>query len=363
MILLDMKTVMVEYKNGGIMTEIFIFKDLIDKIHIWSSIITMIASLVLTALSILLIYFNGAIRADKIKKENEEKCSLDYLIVTVSRYFNYLINIRKAVVNKFHYTEDFINNPNDKTKLKRAFSTISMIPNFQIDLSKYDFTIKTQPSIVDDIITYQQTYQEIINCKDHINSISKGCVNINTPQEVIIKTAKEMLEPEYDLYALNVLISIAIVTLNRILESINKFKIINNHKNSLGMRISDEARQELNAAILFLDSIGNYRWRECLNDLEPIKQKGWFVKFYQWIFSVTNKNNHKVVCILGIKIKKRLKEKELNKTLAEIKDLLSNHSNEFKQVHNDVFDLTQVFNVLWNEIHKADKDEEQEDDN
>ena len=345
------------------MLEVSIFRDFLDKIHIWSSIITMIASVILTAFSILLICLNGAIRADKIKKENEEKCSLDYLIVTVSRYFHYLINIRKAVLNKAHYTEDFINNPDDREKLKQAFSIISMIPNFQIDLSKYDFTIKFQPSIVDDIITYQQTYQEIINCKDHINHVSECCVTTNTPQEIIIKTAEEMLKPKCGLFALNVLISTAIIILNRILENINKFKINNNHKHSLGMRISDEARQELNAAILFLDSIGDYRYKECLNDLEPIIQKSWFVKFYQWIFSVTNKNNHKVVCIFGIKIKKRLKEQELNNTLSEIKDALSSHSNEFKKVHIDLFDLTQAFNILWNELHKSEDNKEQKEGN
>ena len=345
------------------MIEVSIIRGLIDKIQIWSSIITMIVSVVLTAFSILLIYFNGAIRADKIKKENEERCSLDYLIVTVSRYFNYLINIRKAVINKTHYIEDFINNPNDRDKLKQAFSIISMIPNFRIDLSKYDFTIKFQPSIVDDIITYQQTYQEIINCKDHVNRVSEGCISANLPQEVIIKTANEMLEPKHGLFALNILISTAIIILNRILENINKFKINNNHKNSLGMRISDEARQELNAAILFLDSIGDYRYKECLNDLEPIIQKSWFVKFYQWIFSVTNKNNHKVVCIFGIKIKKRLKEKELNTTLSEIKDALSSHSNEFKKLHIDLFDLTQAFNILWNELHKPEDNREQKEGN
>ena len=281
------------------------------------------------------------------------------VIVTVSRYFNYLINIRKVLLNKARYIEDFINNPNDREKLKQAFSIISMIPNFQIDLAKYDFTIKLQPNIVDDIITYQQTYQEIINCKDHVNRVSEGCISANLPQEVIIKTANEMLEPKHGLFALNILISTAIIILNRILENINKFKINNNYKNSLGMSISDDARQELNAAILFLDSIDDYRYKECLNDLKPIIRKPWFVKFYQWIFSVTNKNNHKVVCILGIKIKTRLKEHELNTTLGEINNSLSNYSNEFKKVHIDLFDLTQAFNILYNQIHKAENEEKQ----
>lgn len=151
-----------------------------------------------------MIYKCSSIEAEKKRRQIEEKCLLDYMLIVVYRYLTYMFELKNILYKKFDYLASFIQEPNNVEKRKHAFSTIAILQNMDIELAKYDFTIKAQPSIVDDIVHFQNLYQYIITGVENINNTSSRCVPISIPQEVVIETAKELISEGRSLFALTV---------------------------------------------------------------------------------------------------------------------------------------------------------------
>ena len=230
-------------------------------------IFNIIVTIILTIFSLVLIYKCSSMISDKNKKVDEEKAALDFLLIILRRYISYLIAIKSAIRSKMDYINIFLNGPNNIENRKFAFALIYLIPELKIELSKYDFTINSQPSIVDDILLYQELYQEISAGVDRVNYVSSMAVNINNPLEITIKTANDLIAKDKDLYILEILVSEAIVILKRIFDSVIRCKEFKKYDNSLTKLLDKNTINIVKDCERFLNSTNEKRWKYKLKDI------------------------------------------------------------------------------------------------
>lgn len=62
-----------------------------------AAVIGTVAAPIATLISISFIYWCSALNAERIRKEKEERCALDYLLVSISRYLHYMLSLRRSV--------------------------------------------------------------------------------------------------------------------------------------------------------------------------------------------------------------------------------------------------------------------------
>ncbi len=239
-------------------------------------IFNIIITVILTVCSLVLIYKCSSIEAEKKRVQKEEKAALDYLLIAIRRFLSYMLSIKGAIRSKINYINQFLEDPTNTEKRKYAFCLLYLIPNFQLDLAKYDFTVSTQPSIVDDIILYQEIYQDICAGVDRVNYISSQSININEPIEITIRTAEELITRGRELDTLEILASEIIVFLNRIYESILRCKKVHNYTDSFDRTMDDNIIEEVQKSIGILIETKQTRWLHQLNDIEPKKKSFWF---------------------------------------------------------------------------------------
>ena len=300
--------------------------------------------------------FGGGLFVAYEQKKSEERNSLDFLLVSISRYLHYIIGLINNLKQRQIYLQKYISDPNDKAMFEQAFCVMSVIPNFEININKYNFTINTRPCIVDDILLYQQLYKEVEEGFSLLNEISRNADFDNQQESLIL--AKNLLSKNWHIYILLVVLSKSAYLLNRVLKKVNEYKILYRYrfKDSLGMMLSDSTQREMLKIVEFLESLDDKSWKECINDLEPKNFRYCVKKFIQRIFSVTNEGNHKKICFLGFKIKfRRIRQKKAD-AINDIHTILQEHSNNFKQIQRNFVDLTMAIGVIYEEITKKKKE-------
>lgn len=168
----------------------------------------------------------------------------------------------------------------DKTLLQELFKDYSITQQKlileQINIKTIDVNfirhslIKTkisEPSIVDDILLYQELYQEISAGVDRVNYVSSMAVNINNPLEITIKTANDLIAKDKDLYILEILVSEAIVILKRIFDSVIRCKEFKKYDNSLTKLLDKNTINIVKDCERFLNSTNEKRWKYQLKDI------------------------------------------------------------------------------------------------
>ena len=304
----------------------------------------------------ILSFCGGGLIVYNKQKENEERNSLDFLLASVNRYLHHILYLRKHILLRTTFLQNYILNPNDEMNFENAFCTMSVVPNFEVDVTKYDFTISTKPCIVDDLMLYQQTYKGIEKGFEILNDLSRNNADFEKQQETIL-LAHKLLAPNWHMHTLLIYLSKAAYLLNRILDKVNEYKILYKHrfKYSLGMKMSEDTKKEMNEIILFLKSLDDQTWKECINDLEPKDFRYCAKRFLRRIISFTNEGNHKKICFLGLKIKFRRRKQEKNDTTQEIYKILREHSDNLKQIRKNIDTLALPIGIIFEEITKGKK--------
>jgi hypothetical protein len=139
-----------------------VYKNLTDYIWGWGSLIGAIA------VPILVWYF-GSSRAEKKRKENEENEALNYLLTSAYRYFQYLQGLEMHVFDTKNKMQNFVDNPNEESKLEAFRLLTPPTINFDIKLNNYAFTIKNQPLVTDFLFHFMTILEEL---KTHINFLN-----------------------------------------------------------------------------------------------------------------------------------------------------------------------------------------------
>ena len=301
-------------------------------------------------------FLGGGLVVYNKQKKCEERNSLDLLLASVNRYLHHVLYLRRHLLLRTKLLQNYILNPNDEINFDQAFCTMSVVPNFEVDVTKYDFTISTKPCIVDDIMLYQQTYKGIEKGFEFLNDISRNNADFEKPKETTL-LAHKLLSPNWHIHTLLIYIAKAAYLLNRILNKVNEYKILYKHrfKYSLGMQMSEDTKKEMNEIILFLKSLDDQTWKECINDLEPKDFRYCAKRFLRRVISFTNEGNHKKICFLGLKIKFRRTKQEKNDAKQEIYKILQEHSDNLKQIRKNIDTLALPIGIMFEEITKGKK--------
>lgn len=160
-----------------------IYKNWIDYIWGWSSVVGAI-------LIPVLIWFFGASRFENNKIEKEKQESLNYLLTSIYRYFQYFINLKQMVINKQNAMLQFLNNPTEESKVQ-AFSIFTPPAiDFDIIPSKYSFTISKENLIVDIIFQFLQILSDVNGNLEYINNDMKKIFDENVPIETFVRIAQ-----------------------------------------------------------------------------------------------------------------------------------------------------------------------------
>lgn len=138
----------------------------------------------------ILIWFFGSSRfeANKIKKEEQE--SLNYLLTSIYRYFQYFINLKQMVINKQLALIQFLDNPIEELKIQSFSIFTPPAVDFDITPSKYAFTISKENLIVDIIFQFLQTLSDVNGTLEYINNDMKKIFDENLPIETFVKIAQ-----------------------------------------------------------------------------------------------------------------------------------------------------------------------------
>ena len=285
-----------------------IVKDTLDYVSIYANIICSIVSLIL-------VYLCSAMLSDKKKKHEQEFNALNYLTICTNRYLKHVLGIWQIVRLRKGYLQEFIQDPDDKLKFFRAFQIIRPpIPNFEVRLPEYAFTVKKQPLLVDSLLKYIEKYSEVIETIDFFNRQTDIVLHSDIPRNKIVDLAKTSLKDnmeESNLFRWEVAICFTVYELNHLLELIHEYQYKNKYKNYAWIDVQGLVLERVKEAEAFLDKYWpDKNWRLDLIDPNDYFQNKnhWFKNFYQNIFSVKNENIHKVVRIFGFKISFRRKQ-------------------------------------------------------
>lgn len=286
-------------------TLVEIIKDAWDKWNIC-------ATFFLSFISILLVYICSARVSDNKKKKEQQFNSLNYLTICTNRYLKHMLGIWSVVKTKRELLNQYTLSPEDNKRLKNAFQIITApMINFKVTLEDYAFTVSSNPKILDYLLHYTECYSNVEHQIEMLNNESCLVLNNAVPQERPLQIAfayiQEKIE-ESNLTRLEFSTCHTIYILNQLLREIQNYQKLNKMKDYVYIDIQGVQLDRVIEAEEFLDKkIQNPNWRnELIDPNENKKDNKNRLKFYEKLFSIKNINNHKVISILGIKIKKKI---------------------------------------------------------
>lgn len=294
-----------------------LIKEFLDYANIISSILCGIISLVL-------VYKCSALLSDRIKKKEKEYNALNYLAICTHGYLKHVLSLWNIVKIKKKYLQIYVKDPS-KINFFRAFQIIRPpIPNFEVYLPDYAFTIKKRPTLLDSLLRYIEKYSEVIGSIDFFNRDTDIVVHTpDMPQEKIIDLAEKYLKEnmeESNLFRWEIAICFTIYELYNILQEIHIYQAENKIKDYVWIDVQGEKLQKVKEAEALIDKhCPNPNWRHSLIYPEEFgKKDNKIKKIIKAVFSITNENTHKVVTICGIKFKFKSKQlcKEVESTTA-----------------------------------------------
>ena len=263
-------------------------------------------------LSVILIFICSAMLSDIKKKYEQEFNALNYLVICINRYVKHLLGILSVINTKRKEINDYLASLSDETKFKTAFQIITppMI-NFEVRLSDYAFTVKKQPKILDYLLNYIENYSLVQHQVDMINNdsylISQKGVGSNESIQIAARYNKNSLE-ESNLLKLKFSICYTLSLLYFLLQTVQQYQNQHKYKGYTKIDFHESIMSKIIEAENFVTSfIRNENWKNEFWDENNFYKKESFRKN---IFSITYENNHKVIIILGIKIKLKTEKNE-----------------------------------------------------
>ena len=250
-------------------------------------------------LSVILIFICSAMLSDIKKKYEQEFNALNYLVICINRYVKHLLGILSVINTKRKEINDYLASLSDETKFKTAFQIITppMI-NFEVRLSDYAFTVKKQPKILDYLLNYIENYSLVQHQVDMIS---------NESIQIAARYNKNSLE-ESNLLKLKFSICYTLSLLYFLLQTVQQYQNQHKYKGYTKIDFHESIMSKIIEAENFVTSfIGNENWKNEFWDENNFYKKESFRKN---IFSITYENNHKVIIILGIKIKLKTEKNE-----------------------------------------------------
>ncbi len=158
-------------------------RDWIDNIWGWGSFIGAI-------IVPILIWYFGSTRAESKKINEQQNESLNYLIMIINRYFQYLQTLDHVITDSLEKMKIFISTPNEETKMDAFHQIIPPQLNFDIKISSYVFTINNQANLINLLMKFLSLYDELQTHIKHYNNDAMQIYNPEIPMESFIKTAK-----------------------------------------------------------------------------------------------------------------------------------------------------------------------------
>jgi len=313
-----------------------IAKDWWDKI----GIIATVFAAVISFISILFIYFCSAIRADKIKEQNRQIEALNYLVVSAFNYLKYLFNIRETLLEKRIAMSNWLNNTNenghhDNNDTLPFCEVVNLIDNFDVKVTEFSFSIKNYEMITNCLIKYLLKYDE---CKSLIKRLNEELLDTHSNNEDFkVRVSQAYINENRQISLLTlceVELAVAVYRLFQIIEECKRYSQDHKLINQFFFAVIDEI-EKIEEIKQYLDTqFDSKNWHIDIVPLDTIKNLTIFEKlkiFVQKIFSIVNSSDktHKIITILGIKIKLKIKDRNeniLNK-LDEIMKIL-NEQNE-----------------------------------
>lgn len=315
--------------------------------------LNIIATVLCGIISLILIYKCSAMLSDKVKKYEKEYNSLNYLTICVNRYMKHVLGIWNIVEMRKAYLKDYILEPTDRIKFFKAFQIIRPpIPNFEIYLPDYAFTVQKQPLLVDSLLRYIEKYSEVIETINFFNRETDIVIHSDIPQEKIVDLAqtslKESME-ESNLFRWEVAICFTIYELNHLLELIHEYQCKNKYKNFVWIDVQGYRLEKVKQAEAFLDKhCPDPNWRYSLIDpQDKYKQASWFKTFYQNLFSMRNEYTHKVIRVLGFKIKLQRKKFIENTNISTIININKIQTELLNRILNMLSPINNASHNMW----------------
>lgn len=226
-----------------------------------------------------LIWFFGSSRMEANKENQQQNERLNYLIMLINRYFQYLQTLDGIISSKKEEMARFINNPTEESKMNAFHQLVPPILDFDLKVSDYVFTINNQANLMNLLMKFTTLYDELQTHIKHYNNDAMHIYNPEIPMESFVRTAIGYRDLNFPNFLATIWLSQYI--LFRLFETVygyekflKKSKIIASYVPPEGVNYFENVKIKLN------NLYGNENWQKAYEGaIEPIKRK-----FYENIY-------------------------------------------------------------------------------
>lgn len=337
-----------------------IYKDIFDLIWGWGGLLGAIA------IPIMVWYF-GSSRAEKIKNKKQQVEALNYLAISSNRYLKYILGLYSLEEVTRNQMQVFLQNPNEFTKMVAFQEMIPPMINFEVKLQNYAFTVENEPILLDLLLKFMQFFEDVMVNINYMNSDMNLIHKPDIPLEKFQQIADGYLRKNLDTWLFK--IHMCSYVLCRLIYEIKNYEKYLSNETILCIDYSDEIKQHLENAVRYLNTvIGNDIWQndfqksENFNSNKTFKYRLEF--FLQKFFSIKNIERHKVLTILGLKIKWLNKRKIEDTNYINFQQILkqNNYQSQLLQVLLNTYgSMNQAVNNVWIKVDEIKKNMDKED--
>ncbi len=249
-----------------------IARDWIDNIWGWGGFIGAIIVPVL-------IWYFGSTRAEAKRTNHQQNEHLNYLLMVIDRYFQYLKTLDSVITSSLEKMEIFIANPNEETKMDAFHQIIPPQLNFNLKINDYAFTINNQANLIKLLMKFLSLHNEL---QTHIHFYNNDAMQIYNPQipiEAFVKTAKGYRDLNFRNFLAT--IWLAQYILHRLFETVYGYEKHLKKSHMVSSYIPPESVNYFENIIIKLNNVyENDTWQKAYdNAIEPIKNS-----FYEKIY-------------------------------------------------------------------------------